>query len=80
MYPGKKVGVNGPVASLRLDCMRDGIEDFALLKLAERELGRDWVIERVSTITPSVSEHTKDTNVFAPVRAEILTALNEKLG
>lgn len=80
MYPGKKVGVNGPVASLRLDCMRDGIEDFALLKLAERELGRDWVIERVSTVTPSVSEHTKDTNVFAPVRAEILTALNEKLG
>lgn len=79
LYPGKKVGVDGPVASLRLDCMRDGIEDFALLKLAERELGRDWVIERVTSITPSVSEHTKDTKVFAPVREEILNALNEKL-
>ena len=80
LYPGKAVVIDGPVASIRLDCIRDGLEDIALLKLAERELGRDWVIERVTTVTPSVSEHTQSTDVFGSVRDEILKALNEKLG
>ncbi len=41
------VGVEGPVASLRLDCIRNGMEDYDLLLLAESLLGRDWVVEQV---------------------------------
>lgn len=79
LYPGKKVGIDGPVASIRLDCMRDGVEDIALLKLAEKELGREWVISRVTEVSSSVSVHTTSTQLFGSIRNEILTALNEKL-
>jgi hypothetical protein len=60
--------------------MRDGVEDIALLKLAEKEFGRDWVNEKVAQVAPSVSEHTTSTDIFGSVRNEILLALNEKLG
>ena len=31
LYPGKKYGVDGPIASMRLEAIRDGYEDFELL-------------------------------------------------
>lgn len=33
IYPGKMYGVDGPVASIRMDAMRDGYEDYELIKL-----------------------------------------------
>jgi uncharacterized membrane-anchored protein YitT (DUF2179 family) len=47
MYPGYNVGVQGGVASIRMECIRDGVEDFDMLKLAEQYLGRDFVIKTV---------------------------------
>ncbi len=32
LYPGKMYGVDGPVASIRLDAIRDGYEDYELIK------------------------------------------------
>jgi hypothetical protein len=31
LYPGKKYGIDGPVGSMRLEAIRDGVEDFELL-------------------------------------------------
>ena len=39
-YPGKKVGVDGPVSSQRLEMIRDGLEDFDYLELADAWLGK----------------------------------------
>ena len=39
LYPGKKVGIDGPVGSIRLEALRDGIEDFDYLTLADQKLG-----------------------------------------
>lgn len=75
LYPGHPVGMDGPSASLRLEIMRDGIEDFEILKLAEEKLGRDAVIELVKEVTPSLTEHTKDPEVFESVREKIAHAL-----
>ena len=79
LYPGVKVGIEGAVASLRLDCIRDGVEDIALLKLAEREFGREWVEDKISTVVESMTVHTVSLTDFAAFRSEILNALNEKL-
>ena len=79
LYPGKNVGVDGPVASLRLDCIRDGVEDFDLLKLAEEHLGREWVTAQVKKVSESVTVHTKDNSLFVSVRNAIGEALNDKL-
>lgn len=39
-YPGAKVGVNGPVSSIRLEMLRDGLEDYEYLWLLARKKGR----------------------------------------
>jgi hypothetical protein len=38
-YPGSKVGLAQPVGSIRLECIRDGLEDFDCLTLLERKVG-----------------------------------------
>lgn len=78
MYPGKKVGIEGPVASLRLECIRNGMEDVELLKLAEELLGRAWVDEMIDKVTKSVGDHTKSADVFADTRKAIGDAIEER--
>jgi hypothetical protein len=71
MYNGSKIGIKGGVASIRMECIRDGVEDFDLLKLAEKYLGRDFVEEQIAKVTPTLTEHTKDHALFAEVRKYI---------
>ena len=78
-YPGRNVGVEGPVASLRLDCIRNGIEDIELLKLAEEKLGKAWVDEQLDNVTKSVTNHTKKNNVYNETRIAIGEALEAAL-
>lgn len=79
IYPGKKVEIEGPVASLRLECIRNGIEDIELLKLAEEKLGREWVMEQVNKVSQTMNKHTKNNEVFNEVRATIGEALEAEL-
>ena len=78
LYNGNKVGIDGPVASLRLDVVRDGVEDFELLTMATEKLGREWVDGKIKELTTDVITHTSDADLFCNVRAEIGNALNEK--
>ena len=78
-YPGRNVGIEGPVASLRLDCIRNGIEDIELLKLAEEKLGKAWVDEQLDNVTKSVTNHTKKNNVYNETRIAIGEALEAAL-
>ncbi len=44
IYPGKQYGVDGPVASIRLDAIRDGYEDYELIRILKEgyaALGKD---------------------------------------
>jgi hypothetical protein len=77
MYPGKNVEIKGPVASLRLDCMRNGMEDIEMLKIAEELFGREWVDEQVLKISTSITEHEKDNDKFNAVRKYIGDAIND---
>ena len=45
-YPGKKYGVDGPIGSLRLEAIRDGIEEYELLYA---------MIEKYDTINDTIS-------------------------
>ena len=75
-YPGEKIGIHGPVTSLRLKIVRDGIEDYDLFTLAEKVLGREALVEKILSVTPSLVEVTADGDTFAAVRAEIGCALD----
>lgn len=79
MYPGRNVGIEGPVASLRLECIRNGIEDIELLKLAEGLLGREWVDSKVAMVSTSLTVHTDSVDTFNEVRKAIGDAIAEAI-
>lgn len=71
LYNGNKVGIDGPCSSVRLEIVRDGLEDFEILTIAQRVLGKQKVREIISKVTTSVTECIHDNDVFANVRVEL---------
>jgi hypothetical protein len=59
-YPGGPAGVVGPVSSVRLELLRQGLEDWALFKLVEKKRGREYVEERLKAVLPYTAEDLSD--------------------
>ncbi len=78
LYPGKKVGVDGPVSSIRMEVLRDGLEDYDYLALADQWLGREKTAQFVARIARSATDYERDPVPFEQVRQELGAAL-EKL-
>ena len=70
IYPGKY----GPLSSVRLEAMRDGIEDYELLKLLQKK-SRKRAREICDSIVKSFSEYTLDPRAFRKARMRLLDAL-----
>lgn len=77
VYPGRYIGLNKPVGTLRLMNITDGIEDYDYLTLAEERFGKEWVDEKISSVTSSLTEYTQDSELFFKVRNEIGAALSK---
>jgi len=72
VYPGTK----GLISSIRLEAMRDGIEDYELLKLLEKkdpELARDICNSVVRTLT----DYTLDSAEFRKARMRLIDGLSK---
>ena len=76
LYNGNKVGLDTGCGSLRLELIRDGIEDFDLFKMAEERFGRDWVDEMIKKVTPSLTQYSTSTDNFLEVRKAVGDALS----
>ena len=76
-YPGDRVGIDGPVGSLRFELLRYGIEDFYMLQMAEKAFGREWVDEQVKSVSPNVREYNDDHEQLDRVREVIGNRLSE---
>ena len=79
LYNGNQVGIDGACGSLRREAIRDGIEDFDLFVLAEERMGRAWVEERITEITPSLVEYTTDSEAFAAARKAVGDAVEKAM-
>jgi hypothetical protein len=75
-YPGKKVGVDGPVSSQRLEMIRDGLEDFDYLVLADALLGKQATREFVARMASDMTTWEHDPAAFEKVRRELGDALD----
>jgi hypothetical protein len=75
VYPGAKIGVPGPVGSLRMEVIRDGIEDFDALTLADDWLGPEASMTYVTRIARSLKDFEEDPVKFEAVRRELGAAL-----
>ncbi len=78
LYPGKKVGIDGPVSSVRLEVIRDGLEDYKYLWLLEQKIGRDKVMPYVSKLVSSWTQYSRDPSELEQVRNDIAQEI-EKL-
>ena len=78
VYCGAKYGIRGPISSIRLEMIRDGIEDFQYLKMAEETLGREAVDALVAQVTTGILDYTRDANVLRSVRDALGEALAAK--
>jgi hypothetical protein len=77
-YPGKQVGVDGPVSSQRLEMIRDGLEDFEYLTLADAWLGKKVAQDFVASIARSMTDWERDPLVLEKVRRELGDLLDAK--
>ena len=79
MYPGKKVGIDGPVSSLRLEMVRKGLEDFDYLTIADKVLGPEVTMTYITRITRTLTDYEKDPSKLESVRKELGTAIERAI-
>lgn len=75
LYPGFRYGIEGPIGSIRIEYIRDGIEDYMYLTMAERVLGEDKTGEIINKVTRDMLDFTYDTDVLLAARAELADAI-----
>jgi hypothetical protein len=79
IYNGNKAGIDGPAGSIRLEAIRDGIEDFDMFTLAEKYLGRDYIHDAIGEITTSVIKYTKNEDKFTAARIKLGNELEKAI-
>ncbi len=78
-YNGNAIGINGPVSSLRLEAVCEGLEDYEYLTMAEELLGKEYVDTAIAKITKDLTAYTLDDSLFAKVRIQIGNDLNNAM-
>ena len=71
LYSGVYFAQTDPIGSLRLECVRDGIEDYEYLTILEEKYGKDVVDAIINQWTTGVGEYSTDTEQFNALRAQL---------
>ena len=75
VYPGYYVGIEGPVGSLRVEYIRDGIEDYMYLVMIERLFGKDVADGFTKRISTDLFDYNESPEVLLGVREEMASML-----
>lgn len=79
IYPGIDVEIDDPVVSYRMKMIRDGVDDFRLFVLASSVLGEDFVLERIASVTPNLTEITSEPDAVVSIRKELGDAIERAI-
>ncbi len=77
-YPGRDAGFDGPVTSMRLKQIREGMEDYEYLHLLARKSGRDKATAFAKRIGRTWRDWEKDPARLTAVRAELARAIEAR--
>jgi len=77
LYPGKAVGIDGPVASIRLKLIRDGIEDYEYLRLLAGTRGGLAADRAAQALCRSLTSYTRDPGTFAFLRHKMAAEIEQ---
>ena len=78
LYPGTEAGIAGPVASLRLKALRDGLEDYAYFGLLAGLGERDFVEKETAKVAHSWWKWEDDAERIYAVRSAIAKRIQAK--
>jgi hypothetical protein len=70
-YPGAPCGIDGPIASMRLKNLRDGMEDYEYFAILEERSGDDTVKRLVDKVAPNWWDYCRDPQVLLAARREL---------
>ena len=70
-YPGVPCGIDGPVCSMRLKNLRDGMEDYEYCALLEKLAGRKAPKQIVDTVAPNWWDFSKTSEDFLTARKKL---------
>jgi hypothetical protein len=70
-YPGVPCGIDGPIVSMRMKNLRDGMEDYEYLAILEKLAGKKVVKKIVDTIAPNWWNFSKDPGKFLAARERL---------
>lgn len=76
-YPGNKYGIYGPIGSIRVEHIRDGIEDYMYFTMIERLAGKDKANEFITKVTRDLVDYSDDAELLYSVRAEMGAFIEE---
>ena len=75
LYDGCHVGIDGPVSSLRLEAVANGIEDYEYLTMAKALLGEKYVEKVIASVTKDLTHYTLSDAQLAVVRVALGSAI-----
>lgn len=78
LYNGNYAGINGPVSSLRLECVVNGIEDYEYLDMADRVLGNKETEKIIKKVTKDLTHYTYSYKAFDKARIELGNRLEKE--
>jgi hypothetical protein len=76
-YPGLDADIQGPVTSIRLKMLREGMEDYCYFSLLARLGGKEFLNNEIRKITSSWWKWDNDPEHLYPVRAAIAAKIME---
>jgi hypothetical protein len=79
-YPGVDVGIDGPVASLRLKQIREGMEDYEYFKLLADAGDKEFVNQTVRRLARSWTEWETDASRLLAAREEMARRIVDQTG
>ena len=74
-YPGKPCGIDGPVSSMRMKNLRDGMEDYDYFSILKDLGGKEAIDEIVNTIAPNWWDFSRDPEKYVSAREKLAEAI-----
>ncbi len=71
LYPGRDAGIEGPIATIRLKNIREGIEDYEYFAILARRMGREAADGIVEKIAPAWTQWEHDAEKVLAARAAL---------
>ncbi len=73
-------GYPGPIGSLRLESIRDGVEDYDYFTLLDQKFGEKTSELMIKQVTTALGDYSTDTELFAKIRTAVGNLLEDKAG